>query len=171
MPEPTLAWPGCSSPHCVSSDEIERLLHLAPVIYRGHNEDVVRPVARTVAGLVVVPFLALASAVAPAHSHEADGAHRHAVVHSHFDAHDAGTVQGHDRTEVEHDPERVVWLDSALVHALPYQLHPPPALVTDGAEPVGISSSWAVIACDAAAPVHGPPRRASSLRGPPLLLA
>jgi hypothetical protein len=127
---------------------------------------VVRSVSRAVAALVVVPFLALASAIAPAHAHERNGAHSHAVVHSHFAPHPE-TSHEHDGSEFEPGAEHIVWLDHPLIHAVSYQFDPPPARLVARIDLVVITSSWSVTVFDDAAPVHGPPRRASSLRGPP----
>ena len=129
------------------------------------NAGVHRFVARAAAGVVVGPFLALASAFAPAHAHESDPEHSHPVIHSHFQPHEQ--VQHPDGPEVEPGSDHVVWLDSAIVHAYPYQLDPPPAVVAAGAELVGTTGAWSVTEFNESAPVHGPPRCASFLRGPP----
>ena len=121
--------------------------------------------SRAVAGLVVAPFLTLASAVAPTHAHEYDADHAHAVVHSHFQPHEQAHEQ--DGAEVEPGSEHVVWLDNAIIHTHPFQFDPPPPVVAGGFELVETASSWSVIAFNESAPVHGPPSRSSSLRGPP----
>ena len=130
---------------------------------------VTRSVARTAAGLLSVPFLALASAVAPTHAHESSAPHSHALVHSHFDPHDLGASHDHDGAEFEGEEGRVVWLDDTMTYALPYQLDAPPALAAEVAEPVPVTDFWSVTAIDESAPPHGPPRRVSSVRGPPSL--
>ena len=134
-----------------------------------NNARVYRFAARAVAGLVVGPFLALAGALAPVHAHEREADHSHVLIHSHVQTHEA--VHDHDGTEVEPGSEHIVWLDSAIIHAVPYQLDPPAALVSDSLELVESPASWSSITFNASAPVHGPPRRGSSLRGPPSLPA
>ena len=125
---------------------------------------------RVVSGGVIAPFLAFAAALAPLHAHEPDAGHSPAVVHSHFEPHH---LESHhtDGTEVEDGAEHVVWLDSPIAHALPFQLHPPAVPVGDRFEQAPLQSGWSVIACLDAAPAHGPPRCTSFLRGPPSLLA
>src|SRR5882724_4488336 len=84
---------------------------------------VIRLPARIAALLLVAPFLTFASALAPQHVHEPGAGHEHAVAHSHFGPHDAHVVEGHDAntTEIEHDIERVVWLDSPILHEAPHR--------------------------------------------------
>jgi len=132
-----------------------------------HNDGVTRRVGRTAAGLVVVPFLALASTLAPTHAHESCSPHSHTLIHSHFEPHEPGATHDHDGAEFEQGAGHVVWLDTAIYYALPYQLDPPPALVAAVFEPVPITNFWSITAVDDAAPLHGPPRRALSVRGPP----
>src|SRR5258708_39082042 len=133
---------------------------------------VIRPAARAAALLLVVPFLTLSSALAPQHIHEPGPGHDHdhAVAHSHFGPHDVG-VHHADGTEIEHDDfdhGHVVWLDSPILHESAY----PPArclpAIPVSARPVPAELRWSVTSFDAAAPVHGPPKRAHLLRGPPL---
>lgn len=132
-----------------------------------HNGRVFRLVARVVAGIVVVPFLALTSTLAPVHAHESDSPHAHAVVHSHFEPHDAAT---HDTQDPEVEPGgHVVWLDTTAVHALPFQLDTPQAVLTRTFESVAHPTSWSVVALDDSAPPHGPPRSTERLRAPPAL--
>jgi hypothetical protein len=131
-----------------------------------HNLPVFGTVARAVAGLLVVPFLALASGLAPIHAHERETDHSHALVHSHFELHHQDADDHHGR-EIESDDGHVVWLDSTIFHAVRYQVDPPPVLVVAGIDSMAFTRSWTAIPVDPAAPIHGPPRRASSLRGPP----
>jgi hypothetical protein len=57
------------------------------------------------------------------------------------------------------------------VHALPFQLDAPSAVLTRIPDPVTRSGYWSVIAFDDSAPPHGPPRAGASLRAPPALSA
>jgi hypothetical protein len=127
-----------------------------------------RPWARAAALLVVTPFLAFASALAPQHIHEPGPGHDsdHPVAHSHFGPH---AVDGHESggTEIEHDAERVVWLDSPVLHESIYQASPVPAVPAAACDRVPVERRWTVIAFDDAAPVHGPPKLAHLFRGPP----
>jgi hypothetical protein len=129
---------------------------------------VFRAVSRVVAGVVVVPFLALASQLAPAHAHERGEGHSHVLVHSHLAPHVEDT-HDHDGAEIGAGAGHIVWLDSATIHALPYHLHAPIAIVTGQSESVPPANSWSVIACCDAAPPHGPPRVARPVRAPPAL--
>src|SRR5205814_1921580 len=87
-----------------------------------NNAWVMRPRARAAALFLVAPFLAFASAIAPQHIHEAGHGHEHAIAHSHFAPH------GFDfhlaDTEIEHDVDHVVWLDSAILHESTYRTAP-----------------------------------------------
>jgi hypothetical protein len=125
--------------------------------------------ARATALLLVVPFLTFASALAPQHVHEAGLGHDHAVAHSHFSPHDVALHES-ETTEIEHDIEHVVWLDSGILHQSTYRLAP---IVTVGAlrgDAVPPGVRWSVTAVDDSAPPHGPPKPVHLLRGPPLLL-
>ena len=109
--------------------------------------------------------------MAPLHAHESGTPHSHAVVHSHFEPHQQVVHHDDDRElELEHG-ERVVWLDVAVVHALPFQLDAPVALLTRVPDVVTCSPYWSAIAFDEGAPPHGPPRDIASLRAPPALPA
>jgi hypothetical protein len=88
-------------------------------------------------------------------------------VHSHFTPHDVGAPHDHDGSEIEPDAERVVWMDSTISFALPFQLDPPPALIVAVFDTIPVTGFWSVTAIDQAAPPHGPPRRVSPVRGPP----
>lgn len=119
--------------------------------------------------LLAVSFLIFGSGMAPLHAHESDAPHSHAVVHSHFGQHHQAGL--HHDADPEFDyGERIVWLDMAAVHALPFQLDAPVAALTPLAVPVMCSGCWSAIIFDEAAPPHGPPRRFASLRAPPLFL-
>jgi hypothetical protein len=141
---------------------------------------VIRPVARAAAGLVVAPFLLLASALAPTHVHEPGPAHDHdhAVVHSHFaphvETHGHGDPGDIDQLEIEQDGTshgHVVWLDSSILHQSPYQPDQVPAAIPVGYETVQVEMYWSVTPFDDAAPVHGPPKPDPLFRGPPPSLA
>src|SRR5215831_11294723 len=118
--------------------------------------------SRITALLLVAPFLTFASAVAPQHVHEPGPGHDHAVAHSHFAPHDVALHQA-ETTEVEHDIEHVVWLDSAMLHQPIHEAtHVPPVLPVCY-ETVPPASQWSVLRFDNAAPAHGPPKRPSCL--------
>jgi len=122
------------------------------------------------ATLVIAPFLLFGSALAPTHEHQPDGDRSHAVVHSHFEPH---ALDSHDSAEpeVDHSDERVIWLDSPIIPQTTYHLSQCAPLVAATFEDVPPSSSWSPTTSDDVAPVHGPPRPNSSLRGPPSFLA
>ena len=126
----------------------------------------VRLLARVAAGLVIAPYFVLAADLAPEHLHESDGDHSHAIVHSHFEPHDMESLQ-HDGSEIDHAQDRVVWLDSPIIHQLCYQFDPSVALVAAALTGIPIATRWSVHRFDEATPAHGPPRDPSSLRGPP----
>jgi hypothetical protein len=125
---------------------------------------------RIAAFLLAAPFLTFASALAPEHVHEAGPGHDHALAHSHFGPHE---LESHafDATEIEHDIDHVVWLDSAFLHQMPYRAAPIPIVLPAGGEIVPAEMHWSVTPSDDVAPVHGPPKCAQRLRGPPLLSA
>ena len=129
---------------------------------------VVRRAARAAAWLVVGPLLTFASALAPQHVHEpgAGHDHGHAVAHSHFGPHDLD-VHHDDVTEIEHDIEHVVWLDSPILHEAPYRAAPVPLAIPVSYEIVLAEPRWSATTFDAAAPPHGPPRTVLRFRGPP----
>jgi hypothetical protein len=122
---------------------------------------------RKTALLLVVPFLTFASALAAQHVHEPGPGHDHAVAHSHFGPH-AFDVHEFTATEIEHDIERVVWLDSPILHESSHQAAPIPPATPVNYEIVPAEMHWSATPFDDAAPVHGPPKRAHLLRGPPL---
>lgn len=134
-----------------------------------NNVSVHRFVTRAVAGLVVGPFLALACAFTPAHAHAHEADHSASLIHSHFELHES--TPHPDAPEVERGSERVVWLENAIIHASPYQLDPPLAIVVGNVELSEASAEWSVAASHESVPAHGPPRQASSLRGPPSIPA
>ena len=124
--------------------------------------------SRITALLLVAPFLTFASALAPKHIHESGHGHDHATAHSHFAPHHV-SLHETETTEIEHDDtEHVVWLDAAMMHQSVHKAtHVPPALPVSF-ETVPPSDQWSVLRFDYAPPPHGPPKRPSCLRGPPL---
>jgi len=135
-----------------------------------HNGAVSGPVARIASGLVVAPFLLFGSSLAPLHVHESEAGHSHAVAHSHFEPHHL-EAHDHDDAEIEQGGERVIWLDSAVLHQAPYQLSQAPACIAASFDSIAREISWSVTPFDDVAPVHGPPRGHPSFRGPPASLA
>ena len=135
-----------------------------------HNGVVLRPVARVASGIVIAPFLVFGSALAPVHAHEPGAGHSHALVHSHFEPHH---FQSHEPkgAEVEQGAERVIWLESAIINQPAYQVDPGPPLISASFKAIPPETSWSSTPFDDVAPVHGPPRRHPSFRGPPLFLA
>jgi hypothetical protein len=144
---------------------------LTSLFPRGHNHDVFRPAARVASGLVIAPFLLFGSAFAPIHEHQLDGGHSPALVHSHFEPHHLDSAHASEGPEVEQGAERVIWLDSPVIHQTAYHLNLGPSLVAAIFDETPPDSSWSPTTFDDVAPVHGPPRRHSSLRGPPPSLA
>jgi len=131
---------------------------------------VLRRGRRAIAAVALTPFVALTSAFAPEHLHEADADHSHAFIHRHFEPHDIAS-HDHDGAERVHGSEHVVWLESAVLHQMTYQFDPPPVLLGETVEADPTVVSWSATTFDKAAPPHGPPRRTPSLRGPPIFLA
>jgi len=127
---------------------------------------VFRGVARATVPLLVVPFLVFGSGLAPMHVHESDISHSPALAHSHFEPHHPAAHHDDGKPEIEHG-EHVIWLDMAVVHALPFQLDSPAAVLTRVADAVTRARHWSVITFEDSAPPHGPPRSSVSLRAPP----
>jgi hypothetical protein len=130
---------------------------------------VIRQAARAAALLLIAPFLTFASALAPQHVHETGPGHDHPIAHSHFAPHptDIADIHGAGDTEIEHDVQHVVWLDSPILHESPYRTRPLALTlpVTDDVIPADLT--WAVTPSNDAAPVHGPPKDTPRFRGPP----
>ncbi len=118
---------------------------------------------RTTVALALAPGLVVSSVVAPAHVHEADAHHSHAVVHRHFEPHD------HDGAEIAGGEGHVVWLDDVGVQQATYQLAVAQAVVPAPFDALPEPNSWIAISSIDTAPPHGPPRSSTSLRAPPLL--
>src|SRR5438552_1712094 len=120
---------------------------------------------RAIAAGVLVPFLALTSALAPEHLHE-DADHSHAFVHRHFEPHH---LESHDHSgaEIDHDGKQVVWLVTAVIQQAAFHFDPPVATPVEDVEAIPSDTSWTATTIDDAAPPHGPPRCSSSLRAPP----
>jgi hypothetical protein len=131
---------------------------------------VFRLAARVASGFVIVPFLLCGSALAPLHVHEPSARHSHAVTHSHFEPHHFESHEP-EGVELEQEPERVVWLENAILHQPSYHIDPGPPLIAAAFDAILSLPSWSPTPFDDAAPVHGPPRRHPSFRGPPLVLA
>jgi hypothetical protein len=137
---------------------------------RRHNDSVFRPATRKASGLVIAPFLVFGSGLAPLHAHEPGAGHSHALVHNHFEPHH---LESHEPegAEVERGAARVIWLESAILHQTAYQIYPALPLVTASFDAIPPDRFWSATPFDDVAPVHGPPRRHPSFRGPPLFLA
>jgi len=127
---------------------------------------VIRPLARAAAVLLAGPYLLLASAFAPEHIHESEAGHEHAVAHSHFGPHASGAHHA-DSTEIEHDDDHVVWLDSPIINEHLFQASPVPLAAVSIVAVVTVERRWSSIPAEDFAPAHGPPKRAHLDRGPP----
>ena len=125
--------------------------------------------ARGAALLVVAPFLAFASSLAPQHIHEPGLGHDldHVVAHSHFGPH-AAEAHHANPTEIEHDDDHVVWLDSSILNEHLFRASPVPLAVVSLVTAVTVERQWSSIPAEDIAPAHGPPKPAHRLRGPPL---
>ena len=115
--------------------------------------------------LVLAPWLVLSSVVAPEHVHQADAHHSNPIAHRHFAPHD------HDGSEVSHGEGRVLWLADLAVQQGTYQFAVTLGVVPTCYDALPNPTSWIVASTLDTAPPHGPPRTATSLRGPPSLLA
>jgi len=127
---------------------------------------VIRPLARAAAILLAGPYLLLASALAPEHIHEHEDGHDHAVAHSHFGPH---TAEAHhtESTEIEHDDDDVIWLDSSILNEHLFQASPVPLALVSVIADLTVERQWTSIPAEDSAPAHGPPKPAHRLRGPP----
>jgi hypothetical protein len=125
---------------------------------------------RATIGLVLAPYVALSSAIAPAHIHEADADHPRATLHRHLELHHA---EGHDvgHAQLADDDDHVVWLDAIVVHQAAFQVTAPQDVLLESFEPVSPTCGWTAIVNYDTAPPHGPPRASPSLRAPPCLPA
>jgi hypothetical protein len=128
---------------------------------------VFRPVARIASALVIAPFLLFGSALAPLHVHEPGAGHSHVLVHSHFEAHHF-EADHPDGPEFEQNEARVVWLENAVLHQTAFHVNPGLPLIAVDLASIADRPSWFPTPSDDVAPVHGPPRRHPSFRGPPL---
>ena len=136
-----------------------------------NNSTVFRPVARALALLLVAPVLTFAAALAPAHVHKVGPGghrhdHRHPVAHSHFAPHQIDVHHG-DVTEIEHDIEHVIWLESAILHKARYSAAPAPTTIAVRYDVLRIELRRSLVPFTAAARAHGPPRHTILFRGPP----
>ena len=125
-----------------------------------------RRVARATVPCLAVSFLVFGSGLAPLHAHESDVTHSPAVIHSHFDPHHQVAHHDESKPEIDHG-EHIVWLEMSVVHALPFQLVAPAAVLIRVPDVVSRSRCWSVITFDDSAPPHGPPRSGVALRAPP----
>jgi hypothetical protein len=123
-----------------------------------------RPRARVASRVLLAPFLVFATGLAPLHAHEPADDHSSAVVHAHFAPHEFHDEQG---PAFDHGAEKVVWLDSAIIHTVPYELASQAANVVGGFDLIVPATSSRLTAVEVAAPAHGPPRLGSQLRAPP----
>jgi hypothetical protein len=130
---------------------------------------VFRSIAQVASVLVIAPFLLSGSRLASFHVHEPSAGHSHVLVHSHFEAHHFESEQP-EGSEFEQDEERVVWLENGVVHQTVYHLDPGLPLVAADLTNIPDVTSWSSTPSDDVAPVHGPPRRHASFRGPPAFL-
>jgi hypothetical protein len=118
-------------------------------------------------GLLLAPYFAFLTTLAPEHVHEEEGG-AHATVHRHVELHGSQDHHHqHDETEFDHDDSRVVWLDSINAYHRAYRLPLPQDVPTDRFELAAISVLWIAITSEEGQPDHGPPRLSQSLRGPP----
>jgi hypothetical protein len=129
-----------------------------------------RGARRAVGALLLVPFLALTSSLAPEHLHQRDADHPHSLIHSHLQPHDLAP-HDHDGAEVEPGEAHVVWLNSAILCQSTYHVDPPVTVATALFEAETFHVSWSATTFDEGASAHGPPRRPTALRGPPHPLA
>ena len=125
---------------------------------------------RAVVGLILAPYLALSAMVAPEHVHEPDADHPHSAIHRHQQPHTVGSHDD-DHGQLADDDEHVVWLDSVALHEPGYQLPVQALLPFERFELVAALVEWMAPPDYNAAPPHGPPRPALSLRAPPSLSA
>src|SRR5262245_39593723 len=117
--------------------------------------------------VLLTPYVALSSTLAPEHVHESDGDHHHAVAHRHFESHRLGAYT-HDTAALDDDDDRVVWLQNvATLQQMPH-VRLPFAVSIVSFDPVAPQTTWIATSVDDAAPPHGPPRAVVSLRAPPL---
>jgi hypothetical protein len=127
-------------------------------------------IARTTARLLAIPFLTFASSLAPQHVHQPSRGQDHPIAHSHFAPHNASVPGKNDGTEIEHDIERVVYVDSSFLGASTIHISPALSATAISHETVCTLARWTVIPSDDFAPSHGPPKRHVLFRGPPSLL-
>lgn len=125
------------------------------------------PPGRVTALIVIAPFLTFASALAPQHVHSAGPGHDHAIAHSHFGPHEHSVRHDDDVTEIEHDIERVVYLDAAFVHTTAFRIARLLFALPFSHNEICVATRWTVTTADGVAPAHGPPRCGALFRGPP----
>ena len=137
---------------------------MTPHKVRPHNARVRRLVALALAVLAPASLLNGAG-IAPLHAHSSSAHGGGVTVHQHVAPHHQSD-RGTSGSEIERD-EQVIWLAVAAVHALPLRAAAPAAVLTRIFIPLPQSIKWSPIVLQDAAPPHGPPRSAASLRAPP----
>jgi hypothetical protein len=134
-----------------------------------HNQaDVSPPFARTVAGLLLAPAIALAATATREHVHEADTDHPRSAVHRHGQGH-IGASHDHDdnHAQLADDDENIVWLKIVALDQRPYTLLPPALPPVERSAYIPQLVDWLAPPDYDTAPPHGPPRACLSLRAPP----
>ena len=134
------------------------------------NPRTVRSVRRAIVSLIVVPYVAFAAMIAPAHVHEADADHPRSTAHRHFEPHHSGS---HDQIDAQRadDDGHVVWLDAVTVQQAGFHLPIPAEVPQPSSRFAPLTPRWTAIRNYDTAPPHGPPRASPTLRGPPSLSA
>src|SRR5713226_3750496 len=118
---------------------------------------------RVAIALLAAACLVFSSVAPPEHIHEPDVDHPHSVLHRHFAPHH------HDGIEISHSDGRAIWLDEAALQIATHEFAVPQAAPAANFELLPEPPRWLVRSLYDAAPPHGPPRRCTSLRGPPCL--
>lgn len=116
--------------------------------------------------VLLTPYLAWSSTLAPEHVHESDADHHHAIAHRHFQSHQLG-AHAHDGTDLDDDDGPVVWLQNIATQSQVYQVRLPLTISVVRFELAAAQPNWIATTIDEAAPPHGPPRATQSLRAPP----
>ena len=137
---------------------------------RTHNRAVAPPLIRALVAVVLLPWQLAAMPAAPEHRHLALDDHDHTVVHRHFHAHH---VAKHDASHAGLSTDDSNVLATANITVATPEFHLPFRSVVAATPFVSGAPSTAsgIVSQASPAPIHGPPRTASHLRGPPSLLA
>lgn len=118
---------------------------------------------------MLLPSLAAGPAAAPAHVHEADADHEHAVAHQHLAPHGLSAHQ-HNADEWDETTDAgVVWLDQAVLSEATFDLSPFVADVSQIDRAPVVTAESSMLSAEEVPPAHGPPRECLAHRGPPLL--